>query len=86
MRNRRQDKTLMKGKRCKHCKKPSYDTKERNEKTHQAKENLEGSKIPKFHKDQKILWHQRMNKPGPCNLEFDGVDLTKLLKFTTTTP
>jgi hypothetical protein len=64
MRKRRQDKTLMEGKRCKHCKKPSYDTKENTDNTHQAKENSQQNKSPKFYKGQKILWHQRMNKPG----------------------
>jgi hypothetical protein len=63
MRKRRQDKTLIEGKRCKHCKETSHDTKENNEKLHQAKEK--GNKIPKFYKGQKILWHQRMNKPSP---------------------
>jgi hypothetical protein len=66
MRKRRQDKTLMEGKRCEHCKKPSYDIMEKNEKTHQAMEKLKGNKISKFHKGQKILWDQRMNKPGTC--------------------
>jgi len=65
MRKRRQDKTLMEGKRCKHCKKPSYATKEKIDNTHQAKENSQQNKFPKFYKGQKILWHQRMNKPGP---------------------
>lgn len=65
MRKRRQDKTLLEGKRCKHYKKPSYDTKEKYDKTHQAKEKLQENKNPKFYKGQNILWHQRMNKLGP---------------------
>jgi hypothetical protein len=65
MRKRRQDKTLMEGKRYKHCKKTSYDTKEKIDNTHQAKKKSQENKNPKFYKGQKILWHQRMNKPGP---------------------
>jgi hypothetical protein len=65
MRKRRQDKTLIEGKRCKHCKKQSYDTKGKTENTHRAKEDSQQNKISKFYKGQKILWHQRMNKPGP---------------------
>jgi hypothetical protein len=72
MRKRRHEKTLMEGKRCKHCKKPSCDTKENNE----AREKLQENKNSKFYKGQKVLWHQRMNKPGPgkqgCLLCRDG--------------
>ena len=65
MRKRRQDKTLLEGKKCKHCKKPSSDTKEKGEKANHAKEKVNQNKISKFYKGQKVLWHQRMNKPGP---------------------
>jgi hypothetical protein len=58
MRKRRQEKTLMEGKRCKHCKKFSSSTQQNNEKIHQTKEKLNENKIPKFHKGQKILWYQ----------------------------
>ena len=64
MRKKRQDKTLTEGKRCKHCKKSSYDTKEKYDKTHQVKEKSQENKSLRFYKGQKILWHQRMNKPG----------------------
>jgi hypothetical protein len=65
MRKRRHDKTLIEGKKCKHFKKPSYDTKEKTDNTHQARENSQQNKILEFYKGQKILWHQRMNKHGP---------------------
>ena len=68
MRKKRQDKTLLGEEKCKHCTKPSCDTKNKGEKTNQAKEKFNRNKISKFYKGQKILWHQRMNKPGPRKL------------------
>ena len=65
MKKMRQDQTLLEGKKCKHCKKPSCDTKEKDEKANQAKKKVNQNKILKFYKGQKILWHQRMNKLGP---------------------
>jgi predicted Zn-ribbon and HTH transcriptional regulator len=81
MRKKRQDKTLIEGKRCKHCKQTFHDTKERSRKTNQTQKKLKENKFPKFYKGQKVLWH-----PVQANLGFGRTDLTKLQKFTTTTP
>jgi hypothetical protein len=86
MRKKRQDKTLMESKKCKHCKKPSYDTKEKIDNTHQAKEKSQEKKSPKFYKGQKILWHQKMNKPGPSKFRSRWSGPYKITEIYDATP